>query len=559
MAADDSSGDKSTALARNLRELRSNKGLRQEDVARHFGVATPTYSSWERGRTEPPLSTLLELSRFFDVPVDRLLRFEPRPLRMGSWYPVVGKIFHPIKNPEGIFSRIYPVIFSKLYDFDIYDRIFNIELIEKWQVVKAKDKPSYTFYLRHNVRFHSGDPLELEDVKLSYELFIYRYEFYKQFVDTVEVREEEHAVRLNLFPFKFLELDHLPMPYIIPRGYLDRETWDEDDECFDGTGPFKVADEEQKKLREGLKQPVTLECNDNYFGKIAHIQSIEIHKAPNDKPEELKGMFLDGKVDLAYDLDLEESDMSLEESDQYCIEKDNRSIISYYLVLDRSSNICRDENVREAVDYAINRERIVKMLNIKTAKVLPPTHLFLILREEMKGASEHDPAKARSCWKKALSSLERNGVEDTTLRIGSTQYKINPVIPRMIREVVEQLKAFGIDAKLEEDQSKAHAFVQMLKFISPRLIYNNLHSSRTSGFPWNNNSDRLDTLLSDIKGMDTYRDIQKELTEHRLFLPLLSRGVVISHVKTLNTNYRLRRTNAPYGPDIVHWRFQEPT
>ena len=46
--------------------------------------------------------------------------------------------------------------------------------------------------------------------------------------------------------------------------------------------------------------------------------------------------------------------------------------------------------------------------------------------------------------------------------------------------VVEQLKAFGIDAKREEDQSEAHAFVEVIKFISPRLIYNNLHSSRTS-------------------------------------------------------------------------------
>jgi ABC-type transport system substrate-binding protein len=556
MFAEDSSGDKFTALARNLRELRSNKGLRQEDVARHLEVATPTYSSWERGRTEPDVSTLLELSRFFDVTVDKLLRSEPRPLRIGSWYPSVGK-FHPIKNPAGIFTRIYPLIFSTLYCYDIYDRRFDIELIDSWKVVKDEDRSSYTFYLRHNVRFHSGDPLELEDVKMSYDLFIYLYPFYGKFIDNVEVKEEEHAVKLNLL--KFLDLEFLPIPYIIPRSYLTRETWDEDDECFDGTGPFKVADEEQKKrLREGLNQPVTLKCNDNYFGKIASIPAIEIHKTSSDKPEELREMFLNGAVDLAYDLDLEESDMSLEESDEYRIEKDNRSIISYYLVLDRNSNICRDENVREAVDYAINRERIVKMLDIKTATVLPATHMFLILRAEVKGLGEHDPAKASSCWEKALSSLEKNGVEDTTLRVGSTHYG-NSVIFRMIGEVVEQLKAVGIDAEREENQSKAHAFVEMLKFIFPRVIYNTLHSSRTSGLPWSNNSEKLDALLDDIKGMETYRQIQQELTEQRLFLPLLSRGIIISHVKELNTNYRLRGTNAPYGPDIVHWRFQEPT
>ena len=553
MAAADSSGDKFTALARNLKELRSNKGLRQEDVARHLGVATPTYSSWERGRTEPDLSTLLELTRFFDVTVDRILGSEPRPLRIGMWYPPVGK-FHPIKNPSGIFTRIYPLIFNTLYYYDIYDRRFNIELIDSWKVVKDEARPSYTFHLRHNVSFHSGDPLELEDVKLSYELFLHKYPFYRQFVDNVEIEEEEYAVKLNLF--KFLELEFLPTPYIIPRSYLAEDAWGEDDECFDGTGPFEVADEEQKKrLREGLKQPLTLESNDNYFGKIASIPAIEIHKTPNDEPEELKQMFLDGEVDLAYDLDLKESDKSLEGSDKYCVEKDNCGIISYYLILDRNSNICRDENVREAVDYAINRERIVEMLDIKTATVLPATHMFLILREEVKGLGEHNPAKASSCWKKALSSLEKNGVEDTTLRVGSTHHE-NPVIFRMIDEVVEQLKAVGIDAQREEDQSKAHAFVEMLKFIVPRVIYNTLHSSQTSGFPWNNNSEKLDNFLSDIKGMETYREIQQELTEQRLFLPLLSRGIVISHVKELNTNYKLRGTNAPYGPDMVHWQFQ---
>ncbi len=548
MSAENSSGDRFTALARNLRELRTNKGLKQEDVANALGVATPTYSSWERGRTEPDISSILELARFFDVTTDRLLKAEPRPLRIGSWYPPVGK-FHPIKNLSGIFTRIYPLIFNTLYYFDIYDMRFDIELIEAWRI----GKESYTFYLRRGVRFHSGDLLELRDVKLSYDLFLHRYPFYRQFVDTVEEKPDEYAIKINLL--KPLELRFLPCPYIIPSAYLKPETWDEDDECFDGTGPLKVAEAEQENtLRNGLRQPVTLECNDQYFGKIPSIQAIEFHKTEHIEPKELEQLFLDGQVDLAYDLDLKESDMRLEESDKYCIEQDNRSIISYYLILDRNSDICRDENVREAVDYAVDRDRIVKMLDIKTAKVLPATHLYLITREETEGIAEYNAEKARACWEKALSSLKKNQVKSTTLRVGSTHYE-DPVLLKIIGNVVEQLKEVGIDAEQEEDQSKAHAFVEMFKFIEPRVIYNNLHSSRTSELPWNNNSERLDKLLDDISGMETYRQIQQELTEQRLYLPLLSRGMVISHINFLDTGYRFRATNAPYGSDIVHWRF----
>ena len=64
-------------------------------------------------------------------------------------------------------------------------------------------------------------------------------------------------------------------------------------------------------------------------------------------------------------------------------------------------------------------------------------------------------------------------------------------------------------------------------------------------------------LLDDMKDTGTWRQIQQELTEQRLFLPLLSRGIVISHIKALDTNHRLRGTNAPYGLDVVRWRFRK--
>ena len=215
MTAEDSSADKSTALARNLRELRNNRRLRQEDVAKALGVATPTYSSWERGRAEPDASTLLELSRFFDVTVDRLLHSEPCPLAIGRWYLPVGRLY-PTENPAGISSRRYTLGLDPLYYYDTPDDGGSgIELIDSWRFVKNEGERSYTLYLHHDVKFHSGDPLELEDVKLSYDLFFYRYPFYRQFISNVEVREEEHAVRLNLS--EFLEFDLLPIPYIIPR------------------------------------------------------------------------------------------------------------------------------------------------------------------------------------------------------------------------------------------------------------------------------------------------------------------------------------------------------
>ncbi len=54
-------------------ECRKAKHLLQKDVARQIGVATNTYSGYERGVCEPSFDILLKLSDIFDVTIDELL------------------------------------------------------------------------------------------------------------------------------------------------------------------------------------------------------------------------------------------------------------------------------------------------------------------------------------------------------------------------------------------------------------------------------------------------------------------------------------------------------
>lgn len=60
-------------LSEQLKKLRRQKKLTQEQVANHLHVATSTYSLWEQGRNEPDIKKLQELADFFDVTVDYLL------------------------------------------------------------------------------------------------------------------------------------------------------------------------------------------------------------------------------------------------------------------------------------------------------------------------------------------------------------------------------------------------------------------------------------------------------------------------------------------------------
>lgn len=60
-------------FATNLKTLRKHRGRSQEEVAAVLGIKRTTYSAYENGATEPSLDTLLKITRFFKISVERLL------------------------------------------------------------------------------------------------------------------------------------------------------------------------------------------------------------------------------------------------------------------------------------------------------------------------------------------------------------------------------------------------------------------------------------------------------------------------------------------------------
>lgn len=57
----------------NLTRFRKNQGLSQSEVADKLKIARTTYQSYEKGRNEPSLEILLNLSKLYKVSVDELL------------------------------------------------------------------------------------------------------------------------------------------------------------------------------------------------------------------------------------------------------------------------------------------------------------------------------------------------------------------------------------------------------------------------------------------------------------------------------------------------------
>ena len=63
----------SKTLPPKLRELRTKHGFTQAEIAGKLGLDRSTYTYYETGKTEPPLSRLLLLSKIYNVSLDTLV------------------------------------------------------------------------------------------------------------------------------------------------------------------------------------------------------------------------------------------------------------------------------------------------------------------------------------------------------------------------------------------------------------------------------------------------------------------------------------------------------
>lgn len=60
-------------FSEHLLQLRTARDLTQKSLAAKIGISWRTYQNYELGLREPPLSTLIALADFYDLPLDELV------------------------------------------------------------------------------------------------------------------------------------------------------------------------------------------------------------------------------------------------------------------------------------------------------------------------------------------------------------------------------------------------------------------------------------------------------------------------------------------------------
>ena len=102
-------------IAANIKALRREKGLSQDELARRLHVTRQTVSAWERGISRPGLDALGQIARALETGEDRLLyggEEQKRPsYRAVPYWPVLGVI------PGFLFVTMYFIwpVFGMLF------------------------------------------------------------------------------------------------------------------------------------------------------------------------------------------------------------------------------------------------------------------------------------------------------------------------------------------------------------------------------------------------------------------------------------------------------------
>jgi peptide/nickel transport system substrate-binding protein len=403
-------------------------------------------------------------------------------------------------------------------------------LAQKWEI--SKDGLLYTFQLRPNVKFHDGTPLTAEAVKFCFERQMNdqspfyatgTYPYVKGFLGNVAGIEVVNPltiqIRLKSPLTPFLQyLAHHSLYVYSPEAL---KKWGKDMVKHPvGTGPFKL-----ETWEPGVK--VVLTRNDEYWGGPPKIrQAIYV---PIIEAQARLSAIKTGEIDITMDVPPDSLDAL--RSDPNIIVAESNSSAAWYVALNTRHPILKDKRVRQALNYAVNKDAIIRDILKGTAIVSqsPLSPVYGPYHEDKVSTYPYDPAKAKALLKDAGYA---NGFEIAFFVPESGSGMQSPV--EMATVIQANLAQVGVRAKIQTMEWGAY----LKKYLDgpdmaemswnpsigdpDHMMYMLLSSDRfppafNAGFYQNARVDDLlrrgRTTIDDKERVPLYREAQKLVTD----------------------------------------------
>ncbi|MBT9143375.1 MAG: Glutathione-binding protein GsiB [Dehalococcoidia bacterium] len=326
-------------------------------------------------------------------------------------------------------------ITQTLVELDV-DGTLKPSLAESWEV--SPDGLVWTLRLRQGVEFHDGTPFNAEAVKFNLDRFLdpaSRAPFRFLIARITEVKVVgEYGVSLHLdapFAPMLAHLSHAFIGMLSPTAVKALGEGVRVDEPV-GTGPFKFV--------EWLRgERIILERNEDYWGKRPYLDEVVFKFVPEDAARIMMLEAGDAHAImrvLPMDVPRLEADPAID-----VVHAD--SVRTIYIGFNTQREPFTDIRVRQAINYAVNKEEIVEFILGGAGRVsdAPISTGIFGYRAAAAGPYEYNPEKARRLLAEAGFP---HGFE-TTLHHPTGRYMMDVAI---VEAVQAQLREVGIVAEL---------------------------------------------------------------------------------------------------------------
>lgn len=328
--------------------------------------------------------------------------------------------FDPQRNTDSSTLAVTKQIYNNLFSLDENGDVAS-ELVEKYSI--GEDK-SITLQLKKGILFHDGREMKALDVKKSLERNL-RIPVSKVLVESIE--------RIDVLDDYSLKIIQKNSPFILLHNLAHSSTGvvkeiEENESGINlvGTGAYKIKDWK-------IAEKVTLERFNNYFEGAPKVEEIVFQTIPESSNRLIA---LETKeIDIAYDISANDIKGIEKKPDLRVINRP--SLGSDFLTI--NTERLKDKRVRQALDYAIDKDSIIKAVyegyGVVPNSILSP-NVFGYSKEGKR--REYNPEKARELLKEA-------GAENLKLKLWIYD---EPSRQQMAQIIQANLKEVGVEAEI---------------------------------------------------------------------------------------------------------------
>lgn len=120
-----------STFSENINYLRKAKGLNQSDMPDILGIQRSTWANYENGATEPPIETIIKISRYFGISLDDLML---KKLDSDKYQSIVDEGTPPYEEQQELKSKALKKINPKSVKTKNSKKGNNLEL-ETWTIL----------------------------------------------------------------------------------------------------------------------------------------------------------------------------------------------------------------------------------------------------------------------------------------------------------------------------------------------------------------------------------------------------------------------------------------